>query len=82
MQEYVFEVYHEYDDYPYSNREFVKLIGVYSTLQKAKDAMQRTAELPGFSDYLDGFSISKSQLGQDGWVGGFCNGLWEDGEEA
>lgn len=74
MEEYVFEVYHEYDDYPSSNREFLKFIGVYSTLQKAKDAMRRTAELPGFSDYLDGFSISKCQLGKAGWTDGFCRG--------
>ncbi len=81
MQKYLFKVYHEYDDYPNSNREFLKLIGVYSTIEKAKDAMRRTAELPGFSNYLDGFSISKCQLGKDGWADGFCNGLCEGGEE-
>ena len=37
----------------------IKKIGVYSTLNKAREAIERFRPLPGFSDYPDDFVISR-----------------------
>jgi len=60
----------------------MKFIGVYSSEENARKAVERLGKLPGFCDAPDiisiveepersGFSLAKSKLDQDGWTSGF-----------
>jgi hypothetical protein len=60
-------------------REDVKLIGVYSTLERAEEAMRRTLSLPGFRDAPDCFHIDAYGLDQDHWQEGYTTFTGEDG---
>lgn len=51
--------------------EDVKLIGVYSSREKAGDAVARLSRLPGFSDVPDGFHVDEYRIDQDHWVEGY-----------
>jgi hypothetical protein len=51
--------------------EDVKLIGVYSSRQKAQEAVARLSRLPGFADAPDGFHIDEYRVDQDHWVEGY-----------
>lgn len=50
-----------------------KLIGIYTTEEKAKAAIERVKGAPGFRDYPDGFEIFEHRLDEDGWVEGFIS---------
>lgn len=47
------------------------LIGVYSSEEQAKSAIQRLRDKPGFSDFRQGFQIASYELDRDHWVDGF-----------
>lgn len=49
-----------------------KLIGVYSSPQRAAEAQRRTSLLPGFRDALDGFGIDAYIVDEDRWTEGFA----------
>ena len=49
----------------------VKFIGVYSSRQKAQEAVERLGRLPGFADAPDGFHIDEYRVDQDHWVEGY-----------
>jgi hypothetical protein len=51
--------------------EDVKFIGVYSSREKAQDAVARLGRLPGFADAPDGFHIDEYRVDQDHWVEGY-----------
>ena len=51
--------------------EDVKFIGVYSSRQKAQEAVARMGRLPGFAEALDGFHIDEYRVDQDHWVEGY-----------
>ena len=51
--------------------EDAKLIGVYSSADKAEAARRRAAERPGFSDQPDGFHVDPYRVDQDHWTSGF-----------
>ena len=51
--------------------EDVKLIGVYSSREKADAAVARLGRLPGFSDTPDGFHVDEYRVDQDHWVEGY-----------
>jgi homoserine kinase type II len=57
--------------YQSSKGEHIKMIGVYSSEQLAKDAINRLVKLPGFSKYPDGFHIDAYPLNRDHWSEGF-----------
>jgi len=65
----VFIVHHCYEPSP--DREEIKLIGVYSTLENARAAVARLQIQPGFADYIDGFSIDGIDVDKDHWTEGF-----------
>ncbi|MBA2647894.1 MAG: hypothetical protein H0U81_13940 [Pyrinomonadaceae bacterium] len=56
---------------PDNDQEDVKLIGIYSTLRKAEEAIERLRNLPGFRDAQDGFSIDCYKVDVDHWVEGY-----------
>ena len=49
----------------------VKVVGIYSSEALAGAAMERTRELPGFSEEPDGFSIERYEVDHDHWARGF-----------
>ena len=51
--------------------ESVKTIGIYSTREKARQAVERLRMQPGFRDAPDGFVIDLYWIDQDGWEGGY-----------
>lgn len=51
--------------------EDVKLIGVYSSREKAQAAVARLVRVPGFADAPSGFHIDEYQLDKDHWVEGY-----------
>ncbi|HYH37780.1 MAG TPA: hypothetical protein VD860_06130 [Azospirillum sp.] len=48
-----------------------KLIGVYSTKQRAEASLERARLLPGFRDHPDTFEIATYRVDEDHWVEGF-----------
>jgi homoserine kinase type II len=69
MKDAVYLVWHTHisDD----GSEDVKLIGVYSTAEKAQGAVERAKDQPGFHDTPDGFEISRYEIDKDHWTEGF-----------
>jgi hypothetical protein len=53
--------------------EDVKLIGVYSTLPAANEAVARARARPGFSASPDGFSVDEYLLDDDCWQEGYVS---------
>jgi len=49
----------------------VKVIGVYSTEDLAREALDRARQLPGFAEEVDGFTISTIDVDKDQWPRGF-----------
>ena len=71
VTEFVFLLWHTHLNGTLEKEEDIKLIGVYSTERKAKQALSRTIKLEGFRDHKDGFEISAHKLDKDEWVSGF-----------
>jgi hypothetical protein len=51
--------------------EDAKLIGVYSTDQKAEQAVEHLRVKPGFRDAPDSFEVSDCKVDKDYWAEGF-----------
>lgn len=49
----------------------VRMIGVYSSKEAAKNAVLRARMQPGFRRFPGGFKILKYSLDQDQWAAGF-----------
>ena len=60
-------------DEEFDEDEDMKLIGVYSSEENAKAAIQRLKPKPGFRDWPDGFRIFTRTLNQDSWTDGFIS---------
>ncbi len=67
MEVFVVRHVHEFDD----GTEDVKLIGVYSTEERANAAVGRLTEHAGFRDTPKGFSVDRYPVDKDHWLGGF-----------
>ena len=65
----VYMVYHsrELDD----GEESLKLIGIYTSEERAKEAIKRVIGQRGFKDFPNGFQIYPHRLDKDGWTEGF-----------
>jgi len=55
----------------HSGFEDVKFIGVYSSLEKARAAITRLSQKPGFSEAPDGFHTDEYQVDTDHWLEGY-----------
>lgn len=64
---FLVEHVHVLDD----GEENVKTIGIYSTREKAQQAVERLRIQPGFRDAPDGFVIDLYWVDQDGWASGY-----------
>lgn len=56
-----------------------KLIGIYSSREKAEAAIAQLRDKPGFRDWLGGFRIGQSRLDQTYWEEGFINPMDDPG---
>ena len=69
----VYVLWHVYtltDDYGEHDEE--KMIGIYSTKEKAEAAIAEHKDLEGFRDYpLDCFEIHEEVVDRSGWTAGF-----------
>ncbi len=78
MQPKVYALWHSYEKEP--GDEDIKLIGVYSSEEQAKEGLEQVRFQPGFRDYPEGFEIDAMLLNRTGWSGGFASPDDEDGE--
>ncbi len=53
------------------DEEDIKLIGVFSSEEKGQEAIETLRGKPGFSQYLDGFSLDRYELDHVWWSDGF-----------
>ncbi|MBM3611259.1 MAG: hypothetical protein FJX18_07070 [Alphaproteobacteria bacterium] len=74
---HVYIVQHAYE--LESGQDIVKEIGAYSTHKKAKEAVKRFRDLPGFKEYKDGFHVTRSKIGEYSWQEGFFTHIGRDG---
>jgi hypothetical protein len=51
-----------------------KIIGIFSSEQKAKDAVERLKVEKGFENYPDGFEVYPFELDDTQWNEGFTQG--------
>lgn len=56
-----------------SDQEDVKLMGIYSSRERAEEAQSRMIKLPGFSDAPDGFHIDEYEVDVDHWTEGYVS---------
>jgi hypothetical protein len=66
---YILQHTHDLND----DDQDIKLIGVYSTEEKAQKAISKLSSLPGFKDTLQSFYIDKYEIDKDHWSEGFTN---------
>jgi hypothetical protein len=69
MMEFVYILEHSYEN-EYGNDE-TKFIGVYTSEEEAKAAIQRLVLQPGFRERPEDFHIGKIQLNRDHWDEGY-----------
>ena len=62
-----------------SGVEESKLIGVYSSEARAKEALEQVRVQPGFRDHPEGFEIYEDELDMTDWREGFSK-PWDDDE--
>ena len=55
----------------FQDDEDVKLIGVYSTVDRAREAITRLMAQPGFRENPAGFQCGAYELDKDHWTEGF-----------
>lgn len=67
----VYLLWHTHLDETLDGGEDVKLIGVYSTVELAGDALVRLSKVEGFRDHKEGFEISEYEINKDHWTLGF-----------
>ena len=58
-------------DWDEEDGDDLKILGAYSTEQKAQDRILRTRTLPGFRDESDCFHIDRYAIDEDRWRDGF-----------
>ena len=57
---------------PDDGDENAKLLGVYSSEERAQERIARCASTPGFQDDRDGFTIGEYEIDKDEWTSGFA----------
>ena len=79
-REEVFMLWHTHeltDDF--GVHEEVKLIGVFSSEAKAKEAIALVKDQEGFRDFpCTCFEIDKAKIDQIDWADGFCTVRWRE----
>ncbi|MCM3781989.1 hypothetical protein M3231_03295 [Neobacillus mesonae] len=66
-----FLVQHSYEVGEDGMYDETKLIGIYSSFERAKLVVETYKNLPGFKDYADHFFIEEYELDKNHWEDGF-----------
>jgi hypothetical protein len=69
----VFVLEHSYEK---DNVEESKMIGVFSSILLANEAIERLITLPGFQAYPEGFNIDEYTIDKYSWNEGFIS--WDE----
>ena len=69
----VYLLHHIYLCDEITEEEEQKFIGVYSTEEKAKAAVERLKSQPGFRDHPNDFQINDHTVDEDSWTEGFIS---------
>ena len=64
----VFLLQHSYE---IEESEQTKIIGIYSTRDKAESVIERFRNLPGFCDHPESFYVDEYEIDQNNWEEGF-----------
>lgn len=72
----VFILQHSYE-LPDTGEEETKFIGVYSSKDKAENAIERLSKQPGFRDFPDHFYIDEYEIDRDNWSEGFITEIYK-----
>lgn len=56
---------------PEAEADIELLIGVYSSEDEAKSAIERAKQGKGFVGYSQGLQVCRYELNRDRWIGGF-----------
>jgi hypothetical protein len=72
-------LWHSYQPDPTVDHDEETFIGIYSSEEKARAAVEQLRLKPGFRDYPDGFEIHPQQVDATGWDEGFIR-AWGDEE--
>jgi hypothetical protein len=73
--EYVYRLTHEIDITEEPEKDDWVDLGVYSTQEKAEEALNRFRKLKRFTAYQDGFDISRYKINKDSWTSGYAT-VW------
>jgi hypothetical protein len=69
---YIYLIQHSYEVGEDGDYDETKIIGVYSSEEKAKQVMQEYILLPGFKDHpIECFYIGKHEIDKEEWAEGF-----------
>lgn len=70
------DLYNLYHIYESEDDEIVKLIGVFSSIEKVNEVISILMEKPGFINFpKESFQYFKVKVNDYGWQEGFCS--WE-----
>lgn len=70
---YVYILFHSYE---INDCEEIKILGVHSSEELAKMALEKYKILPGFDKYPDDFHIDKYEIDLSKWIEGFIT--WDE----
>ena len=68
IKQKVYLLYHSYEE---DGEEDSKLLGVFSSKEKAQEVIKTHKLLPGFKDHLEGFLIDEYLIDKSEWNEGF-----------
>lgn len=69
---------HSYQPNPEIDHDEEKFIGIYSTEDKARAAIELLRTQPGFRDYPDCFEVHPQRVDATGWDEGFVRVLGDE----
>lgn len=52
-----------------------KIVGIFSTEEKAEAVIKELSQAPGFSEHKEGFSVGPYEVNRNNWEGGFLSGF-------
>ena len=76
MKIYVLSHEYCYGNYKYKHKEESRFLGIYLTRKEALKALEKFKKIRGFSSYLDGFYIIKTEINQIEWIDGYRTGYF------
>lgn len=57
--------------YEINEHEEARMIGIFSSVNKANEVIKKHKKLPGFKEYPDGFIVDTCKMEEEDWESGF-----------